>query len=402
IARETGRYASRTRFCELVVNGDYRGVYVFMENIKRDRNRVNISIMDPATTCGDELTGGYIIAIDHSATEFQLGFSVSEDSVDYFSYWYIYPKSKHINDHQRWHIMHHVRDFENTMHGADYADPHTGYHQWIDVDSFVDYVLLNEWANNVDAFVASLYLHKDRASISDKIVAGPVWDFNVAFGNADYAEAFHTSGWRSHYGRVPFWWRKLLHDQGFVSALERRWGELRRTVLHDRHVMNVIDSLVTLLDEAQRRHFDRWDLLGRYHWPNAFVGETWQDEIDYLKDWILARMIWMDDSISTILWKDEVTSTRPAPNPHAFSLQAYPVPSAGDVTALIYMPPETNGTLVVRDVLGREVYQLPVGGRGSEARHVPLSLHHLPRGVYMLAIRSAGMTPAAARIVLTR
>lgn len=403
-ARQLGRYASRTRFCELVIDGDYKGVYVFLEQIKRDKNRVNISKLEPETDSGDELTGGYIIAIDHSGKDTDLGFPGAFDSLGYYVYWHIFPKSKDITWPQRWYIEDFIEAFETAIQAPDFADPQGGYRAYLDVASFVDYLLINEWANNVDGFVASLYLHKDRDSKGGKLVAGPVWDFNIAFGNADYSDGTSTTGWRSHYGRVPFWWRRLLADSSFVSAIASRWAELRTSTLSSTRLEHRIDSLVSLLDEAQARHFARWQLLGTYVWPNGYVGETWMEEIEYLKSWMWARLDWMDQHIRTIAWPpDSIINTVSEPTPsmnHAMTV--WPVPARGDVTLALKFPSATVATVIVFDVLGREVHRRVVDARDASERLLSMQLHGLPSGLYRAAMYAGDVVVASARILIRK
>lgn len=404
-ARETGRYASRTRFCELVLDGKYQGVYVLMEKIKRDRNRVNVSKLDPETDHGEELSGGYIIAIDHGGKEGDLGFAGAFDSLGYFTYWHVYPTSKNINLHQRWYIEDYITKFEDVMRHPAFDETRRGYTAYIDVGSFVDYLLLNEWANNVDGFIASLYLHKDRASVNHRIVAGPVWDFNIAFGNANYSGGERTSGWRSHYGRVPFWWRRMLQDTTFTTRIGQRWRELRGTALSDTRVVQVIDSLAALAAEAQQRHFTRWKLLGVNIWPNAFVGQSFEEEITYLKSWSLDRMAWMDGNIHTIGLPREDAVLGAAPDkkmPESFVMTAHPLPANDRVSVTLQLPRALTGVLSLRDVLGRELRRETVSSSDAGVLRASFHLRELPDGLYHLVLHVGSDIAATAKIVIAR
>lgn len=402
-ARKLGHYASRTRFCELVIDGDYKGVYVFLEQIKRDKNRVNVSKLEPETDCGDELTGGYIIAIDHSAKDTDIGFPGAFDSLGYYVYWHIFPKSKDITWPQRWYIEDFIEAFESSMRTPEFADPVTGYPAFLDVPSFVDYLLINEWANNVDGFVASLYLHKDRDSKGGKLVAGPVWDFNIAFGNADYSNGNSTSGWRSHYGRVPFWWRRLLEDPTFVSAIVQRWSELRQSTLATVNIEHQIDSLASMLDEAQARHFDRWQLLGTYIWPNGFVGATWEEEIAYLKSWIGERLTWMDENINTIVWDPESGTNDISDDVSTVPvvMSVFPTPSTGNVSLRLQIPGGMEGTVLVHNILGQEIWRKAVHSTGEREQIHSFQMGNLPAGLYHATLNIGDGMVVTAKIVLS-
>jgi hypothetical protein len=405
IARELGWYASRTQFCELLLNGDYRGIYVLMENIKRDKNRVNISRLEADIITGDPITGGYILAIDHNGKENDKGFPGLEDSAGYFVYWYVYPASKNINVQQEWYIQGYVKSFEELMRHPAFDEPIRGYSAFLNVPSFVDYILLNEWSNNVDAYVASAYLHKDRQSAGGKLSAGPVWDFNIAFGNADFADAERTSGWRIHYGRVPFWWRRLLQDPAFVQRLEQRWTELRATTLHQARLEHLIDSVASLVGEAQGRHFRRWDLLGTYIWPNAYVGETYEDEVDYLKSWIRDRLVWMDEHLPTIalpLDHGGTTAIAQGASPYRPSITVYPSPSPGSFTVRCTSTTASVVDVIVRDLLGREVRRIAVGRAAAPDIAVNVHLTDQPAGLYQIVLMQNGAPSASAMIQVLR
>ncbi len=191
MAAQTGRYASRTRFVELILNGDYRGVYVLMEKIKRDADRVDIAKLNPDEISGDDLTGGYIIKVDKiEGTEVDGWFSPYPPvpGLDQrVRYQYHYPKPSDIVPEQQAYIQGVVAAFEDMMDSDQFADPVNGYARYIDVGSAVDFFLLNEVSRNVDGYRLSTFLYKDKDSVGDgKLVFGPIWDFNLGFGNADY------------------------------------------------------------------------------------------------------------------------------------------------------------------------------------------------------------------------
>jgi hypothetical protein len=104
--------------------------------------------------------------------------------------------------------------------------------------------------------------------------------------------------------KIPFWWYRIWDDETFTTAFNQRWQELRQTVFSFDHIMNTIDSAVTVIGEAQDRNFQRWPILNEYVWPNAYVGGSYESELDYLKNWITDRLDWMDQQI---IVSDEMT-----------------------------------------------------------------------------------------------
>ena len=307
LSRKTGRYASRTCFCELVINDDYKGVYILLEKIKRDNNRVDISKMDSDDIAGDSLSGGYIIKIDKWTGSNNDGW-VSEfppypGAWQDIIYQYHYPKPDEIVTQQKDYIQNVIYEFENFM------DQRTGdimdqsYEDFIDVDSFIDFFIINEIAKNVDGYRLSTFMFKDRESKGGKLTMGPVWDFNLGFGNANYYEGWVTSGWQmqnilySDYYLTPFYWNKLFEDSEFYKRLTMRWLSFRQTILSNDSILGLIDQTVEYLDESQQRNFQRWPILGVWVWPNYFVGNTYAEEIAFLKNWIEDRLAWMDANL---------------------------------------------------------------------------------------------------------
>jgi len=315
LARDMNHYASRTKFVEVDINGQYIGVYVFMEKLKRDGDRIDISKLNDDENEGEDLTGGYILKIDKSNQEgytdqnsFDSNYGVTIDGTDSpIRFLYDYPDADDITDAQKTYISTYISDFEDALTSDTFTDPDTGYAAYIDVDSFIDFFILNEISNNVDGYRISTYMHKDK---NEKLKMGPIWDFNLAFGNADYCSGGETNVWAYKFNErcpsdiwfVPFWWDRLLEDPAYVSRLKERWSELRAGILADATLLGKVDGYVNVLNEGEavKANFEIWPVLNTYVWPNNFVGATYEDELGYLKQWISARTQWLDNSISAL------------------------------------------------------------------------------------------------------
>ena len=312
LSREIDRYASRTLFAELSINSVYKGIYVFMEKLKRDSERIDINKLKEDENSGEDLTGGYILKIDKTAGS-NLGSGYNElnsFTTQYLPktyFMYEYPKAKDITIEQKTYISNYITDFENVLSAQNFSDPVDGYVSYIDVDSFIDFFLLNEISNNVDGFRLSTYMHKDK---NEKLKMGPIWDFNLAFGNANYCDGGSTSVWAYKFNercpgdtwQVPFWWGRFLQDPSYVALLKARWQELRGSTFSEGSIMSKIDMYTSKLNKANAisRNFNTWEVLGVYVWPNNFVGNNYQEENLYLKNWIKDRLIWMDGAISAL------------------------------------------------------------------------------------------------------
>ena len=300
LSNEMGRYAPRSKFVELYINDEYRGVYVLMEKIKRDKNRVEISALNPNENSGDNVTGGYILKFDWAETGDNNGGFYS--LIDGMRYNYHYPKADEISTQQKDYIQTFINSYENVMNGNNY-NTENGYSKFIDVESFIDFIILQEISRNVDAYGLSTYVYKDKESINNKLTAGPIWDFNHGFGNCDYYEAWETDGWNISYiyddmDQRAFWWLKLWDEENFKGMVKDRYNELRLSVLSTNNVNSKIDEYVSTLGNSVNRNFTKWPILGEYIWPNYQVFDTHQEEIVYLKSWINNRLTWMDSELN--------------------------------------------------------------------------------------------------------
>ena len=364
LSNKMGRYASRTRFCELHINGDYKGVYVLMEKIKRDDNRIDISKLNPEEISGDDLTGGYILKFDWPWTGDNLGGFESEN--DGMIYNYHYPKPSDIVPEQEEYIINYIHDFEAIMLDQNYADYETGYPSTLDISSFVDFILLQELPKNVDAYRLSTYLYKDKESINNKLHAGPIWDINHGFGNCDYGETWIAEGWLLDYNpeggdQMAFWWELLWEDENFKTQVFQRYNELRSNLFSNEYINSIIDSLHSHLGGSVSRNFNRWPILGEYTWPNYYVFDTYEEEINYLKTWTLQRLEWMDEEMF-LSFKNKIAI-------EGYSIgNLYPNPFNASTKFYITLGNEYNVNSTVYDLQGRIVETL-ISNRLNPGKH---------------------------------
>ena len=283
LSNQIGRYAVRTRFCEVFVNtnggalsyNDYVGVYSFMEKIKRDKNRVNITRISPEDTAEPELTGGYIFKIDR-ADPGDSGFSAGGQSVKWLE-----PKEEEITSKQSGYVRSYFNTvYSNLNHPTKYAD-------YIDPLSWVDHHMLNEFTKNPDGLRLSTYFFKDR---NKRMEYGPVWDFDRTMGCDDDGRAANPVGWSSSY-RFG-WWSRVMGNKAFKELYAQRWGEVRGNVMTEKNIFTIIEEWEELLGEAAQRNFTKWRLV------NSKTG--FKTEIKQLKTWISQRLNWMDTQFDSI------------------------------------------------------------------------------------------------------
>lgn len=302
LGEKLNRYTTRRRYCEVFINNDYQGVYMLMENIKRDANRVDIAKLLPEDIEGDELTGGYILKVDKFTGDFEGGWNSPYSTVggeENFIQFHK-PEADDLNAPQMEYIEGHITAFEDALAGPDFADPVMGYKPFVDMNSFVDLYLINELSKNIDGYRLSTYFYKQKDSNGGKIVMGPWWDYNLALGNVDYCEGANTQGFEvdTDCGSAnPFWWERMLEDPAYRDLTRCLWDDYRSAAWSNESIHSTIDSLAALLEEANVRDFARWPRLGEYVWPNAFVGQTYEEELEYMRDWIDDRLAWLDANI---------------------------------------------------------------------------------------------------------
>jgi len=299
LSNQIGMYAVRTKFVEVFLNStgsdtledQYNGVYVFMEKIKRDSNRVDIEKLKSNDVNEPKITGGYILKIDKVDSGDNL-FTTDNGTKIIIDY----PDADDIVAEQEDWIINYINEFETALSTGSFDDPDSGYTEYIDVDSFVDYKLINELLKNVDAFRISTYMSKDR---NEKLTMGPVWDFNWAIGSTLAHNGIDTRNWvldeisPSDFYQAPFWWDALLQDPVFVTRLIERWNELRATEFSDENLFQIADDAASILNEAQARNFERW--------PEKAPSISYEYEVNWMKNWLSDRAEWIDNNIESLM-----------------------------------------------------------------------------------------------------
>ena len=222
-----------------------------------------------------DITGGYIFKRDRLDAD-ERGFRTPQKAFFAFDE----PKERTLTTAQAAWLTNHVAEFEHALFSEQFTDTTNGYARYIDMDSFIDYHWMTEVSRNLDGYWVSQYYHKDRG---EKLKMGPVWDFDLAFGNAGNHGCHRTNGWHweALQGKEYDWFARLFEDPDFLQRYIDRWAELRTTVFATSNVLARIDRLTGELKEAQARNFQRWPVLGKRIHIGKHVGATYQDEVDW-------------------------------------------------------------------------------------------------------------------------
>ena len=167
-----------------------------------------------------------------------------------------------------------------------------GYAEYIDIDSFVDWYLISEITKNVDSmFFSSMFLN---VMPGEKIKMGPLWDFDLSFGNVDYADSRYAEGWWVKYHP---WYERLFQDPDFVDRVKVRFAYFKD---NQDFILDKIDTYAQQLQWAQQENDNKWQTLGIYVWPNPVIFDTYQEEVDHMKAWYVDRMTWLDNALTDL------------------------------------------------------------------------------------------------------
>ncbi len=300
LSRRIGEYAPRTVYCEVMINGDYRGLYILQEKIKAGDDRVDINKIDPDDNSLPDLSGGYITKADKIDAEDVPAWTVSSyigfDDVNFI---HEFPKPQNITNQQSEYIKSQFDKLSTTANSGNTSFSQ-GYPSVIDVPSFIDFMIINELSANVDGYQFSTYFHKDK---NGKLRAGPLWDFNLTYGNDLLRwglDRSKTDTWQFYNGDNigAKFWKDLFDNSQYKCYFSKRWNELIQNgePLNLTSLNAFIDQTVALIGEARDRNTIRWPPLEEDH-PDAPY--NYDLEIANIKDFLGSRITWMNDNLGS-------------------------------------------------------------------------------------------------------
>ncbi len=368
--RSMGHYASHWRFVEVVLNGDYRGLYLLCEKIKRDDDRVDIAKLDSDDIQGDSLTGGYILRIDwlDEFEGFQSQFN-SQGGIPQPYHWY-YPKASKIKPEQASYIENYMNLFESALYAPDFHNSQgVRYSDYINMTSFADFLLINELTKNSDGYKLSSYIHKDRDDKDGRLTAGPIWDFDQTYGLSTVCSSHVTEGWTYMQNQdgcedletMPMWWQRLMEDPIFTHHLKCRWETMRQSTFHQDSLYAWLDEHTAFLQNPLERNFQRWDFIGESIWiePEP-IPQTYEAEITYMKNWIAARLTWLDANMPGNC-EDDIISSNSDLIQHSI-VRMYPNPARTEM----YLESTEAAVYTVYDAMGKVMFQGTLNQSGIE------------------------------------
>lgn len=269
-------WTPRSTFAEVYINDEYNGTYNITEKVEEGSNRVDI---------GDD---GFLLEID------QLERQDPDDVYFYTNEFLVAIKEPSLDwdDQQYNYIKDYINEFEAALFASNYSDPVNGYAKYIDVDSFVDWYLISEITKNVDSMsFSSIYFNLVPG---EKIKMGPLWDFDLSFGNVDYADSRYAQGF---WVKDNPWIARLFTDTAFIDKVKNRFAYFKA---NQNLILDKIDAYAAELNLAQQENDAKWETLGIYVWPNPIVFDTYGEEVMHLKTWYSQRMAWLDDAFNNL------------------------------------------------------------------------------------------------------
>lgn len=307
-----GLYSPRYKHVEVYLNldnqplsaADYQGVYILTETLDIDKDRLNIKKLKEDDIAEPNISGGYLMQFNMMAAEEPLikgnGWSDLELS------------DPEVLPQQLTWITNYIQKVHNAIHSSNPSNAQTGYPAYIDVDSFVDFIIVNEMARQPDSYMRSTRIYKDR---DQKLTAGPLWDFDLGFAcytGFGGATTSTVEGWQFQPmmmgmgGTTCDWYNTLMQDPNFQSKISARWQQLRQGPFSDSQLNALVQSLSSPLSNAAKRNFQKWNNLN-----TATVGgfgtqttQTWEQQITILQDFLIKRAAWLDKSG----WKPTTTT----------------------------------------------------------------------------------------------
>lgn len=282
-----------TKFAHYVLNGKYMGVYMLSETVKIDQNRVNIPNIEDCKDVASANQYGFIVEVNSRMDEYfnfktkhEVKFSQKE------------PDGEDISTDIQEFIKNTIQNVENSIFSKNYdTSSSEHYSKYLDLPSFIDWYLVNEITKNNDAvFYSSCYMYFDPSD--HKVHMGPLWDFDISCGNINYNNNYLTDRF---WVKNATWIKELFKDPYFINLLKKRWNNKISSLRN--FVSTNMYSYSQQLDEEADVNFSRWNILGKYVWPNAdgyANRNTYESEVAYMQNWLNERIDWLDAAINEL------------------------------------------------------------------------------------------------------
>jgi hypothetical protein len=402
LAHKMGRLSNAPRLCHVFVNNDYKGIYVLKENRNRHPNRINIAENEVS-----DISGGYILNMtgDYKSAGVFSKFPPFYNSDVSTKYQFVYPTNEAISSEQVNFITSFIHDFETALNDN---DMNSVFENYIDLPSFVDYFILNEIAKNLNAYRNKTTFYKNQDSIDHLLHIEPIFDFEHTLGNLNYFNGDLVDGWvidflvndsdaRADSLNPPFWWSSLRNDSVFKGQVSLRWNSLYPTIFTENAIVNSLDSLYSILEDERVLNFERWGIIGMQIEPNSHVGESYDEDFDFLYVWLIDRIDWMNNVIKTYQ-----TSVRNAGSDivNFNLLQNYPNPFNPTTRIQYNLVASGYVDLVVYNIRGEQVATLVKEQQSAGQHWIEWNADSFPGGLYFYQLKANGIQSTKRMLLL--
>ncbi len=291
VSRKIMGSAPNTRFCEVYVDGKYQGLYLMVEAATRgDKSRMQVSKYKE----GDDYSS-YIVRFDRPSDEDINNFT-RYTLLNSSGMKVIYPGATKLNDEVREYIKDDINRFEKSLYSFDYDSNKFGYRKYINVDSFVDYYIINEFSQNIDAGRNSTYIYKDAKGKLNMYV----WDFN----NANDGYIYNSLNIEDFNFQYHAWYEMFFKDEYFTNKVIWRYENLREHWLNEEYLLKFIDETIEYLGDAIDRNFEVWGYVLKPEngllEPSSRNPSSYEEAVEQLKKHIINRGRFLDEYLVTI------------------------------------------------------------------------------------------------------
>lgn len=277
-------YTPASKYVDVILNGTYLGNYQLTEQIDVGTTKINVEEQSAGANTLPAIEGGYLLEADGFAASEPVNFTTLRG----FNFTVHYPADDVISNEQKNFISQYLSMVEDSLFSNQFADPVNGYQKYFDLESYINFYLVNEIIGNPDIFW-STYMYKYRGDA--KIYSGPVWDFDIAANNderiGDAVNRLMTDA--AHEPKL--WINRLMEDKTFRNKVRERWNAIKGSIST---INGYVDQLALYLSASQKKNFQAWNILSQKVYLNLQVAGSYEGEITYLKNYLTTRIQFLD------------------------------------------------------------------------------------------------------------
>lgn len=279
-------YSLQTRYVELYVNNQYQGVYVLTEQVEIKEEKLFVESIPGIYNTG------FLIELDQRFYE--------QNEIDGFDWILVrgipYTIKSPDSDDPNFTTAHHDYIYEYLIEVENRMINQTNYHNLIDIDNWVDYFVIQELVKNVDVGWSSVFMHK---APGEKLMFGPLWDFDLSIGNADYID-YGVENWYGMRSYKNRFFELMMSIPDIRDQFRLRIEYLSEEVLPQ--ILSASLALQASLEDMAARNFEKWQILDTYVWPNPYevvLAGTFAGQIDVIYRYLQNRTLWMLAEVQT-------------------------------------------------------------------------------------------------------